>query len=128
MDVMHSWVGQLFLEHDLRREIDDGNLDAKYEIVAGFRESIRKKRRQADRMKAEIEIEEIARNEKERRGRRNMLEEEMRSKEREIAAMSGVVAGFRSEEKEDRSVVFALVIAGVAAVIVLAAYFLLKKK
>ena len=99
MDVMHSWIGQLFLERDLRREINDGGLDAKFEIVAGLRESIRKKRRQADRMKAEMEIEEITRREKDRRGRRNMLEEEMRAREREISAIDVEInAGLRRIE------------------------------
>ena len=87
LDVMHCWIGQLFLERDLRREIDDPNLAAKYEIVAGLRESIRKKRHQIDRLRAEIEIEEIVRQEKEKRSRRKQLEEDLRVKERQIGVL-----------------------------------------
>jgi hypothetical protein len=87
LDVMHCWAGQLYLERDLRAEISDEALGAKYEIVAGLRESIRKKRQQADRLKAEIEVEEIQRKERDRRGRRRQLEEEMRVKERQIAVL-----------------------------------------
>jgi len=87
LDVMHCWTGQLYLERDLRGEVQDGNLSAKYEIVAGLRESIRKKSQQIDRLKAEIEIEEIARKERERRARRKQLEEDMRVKERQIGVI-----------------------------------------
>jgi hypothetical protein len=87
LDVLHCWIGQLFLERDLRRELDDPNLAAKFEIVAGLRESIRKKRQQIDRLRAEIEIEEILRAEKEKRARRQQLEEERRVKERQIGVL-----------------------------------------
>jgi hypothetical protein len=86
-DIMHCWTGQLYLERDLRTEVPDGSLAAKYEIVAGLRESIRKKRQQIDRIKAEMEIEEITRKERERRSRRKQLEEEMRVKERQIGVI-----------------------------------------
>ncbi|HLF94289.1 MAG TPA: hypothetical protein VJB14_12570 [Planctomycetota bacterium] len=87
LDVMHCWTGQLYLERDLRGEVQDGNLSAKYEIVAGLRESIRKKSQQIDRLKAETEIEEITRKERERRARRKQLEEDMRVKERQIGVI-----------------------------------------
>ncbi len=87
LDVMHCWTGQLYLERDLRGEVQDGNLSAKYEIVAGLRESIRKKSQQIDRLKAEIEIEEITRKERERRARRKQIEEDMRVKERQIGVI-----------------------------------------
>lgn len=87
LEVMYCWIGQLYLERDLRREVDDAALSAKYEIVAGLRESIRKKRQQIDRLKAEAEIEEILRQEKEKRARRRQLEEEMRVKERQIGVI-----------------------------------------
>ena len=87
LDVMHCWIGQIFLERDLRREVDEPNLAAKFEIVSGLRESIRKKRQQIDRLRAEIEIEEISRGEKDKRARRKMLEEELRVKERQIGVL-----------------------------------------
>jgi hypothetical protein len=87
LDVMHCWTGQLYLERDLRSEVQDANLAAKYEIVSGLRESIRKKRQQIDRLKAEMEIEEITRKERERRARRKQLEEDMRVKERQIGVI-----------------------------------------
>jgi hypothetical protein len=87
LDVMYCWTGQLFLERDLRRDVTDGNLSAKYEIVSGLRESIRKKRAQIDRLKAELEIEEIVRQEREKRARRKQIEEEMRVKERQIGVI-----------------------------------------
>jgi hypothetical protein len=87
LDVMHCWTGQLYLERDLRREVADSNLSAKYEIVSGIRESIRKKRQQIHRLKALMEIEEITRKEKDRRARRRSLEEEMRVKERQIGVL-----------------------------------------
>ena len=87
LDVMHCWTGQLYLERDLRGEVPDGSLAAKYEIVAGLRESIRKKRQQVDRIKAEAEIEEITRKERERRARRKQIEEDMRIKERQIGVI-----------------------------------------
>jgi hypothetical protein len=68
LDVIHCWAGQLYLERDLRSEIADDALRAKVEIVSGLRESIRKKRQQVDRLKAEIEIEEITRKEREASG------------------------------------------------------------
>jgi len=87
LDVMYCWTGQIFLERDLWREVTDGNLSAKVEIVAGLRESIRKKRLQVDRLKAELEIEEIVRQEKDKRSRRKQIEEEMRIKERQIGVI-----------------------------------------
>jgi hypothetical protein len=87
LDVIHCWAGQLYLERDLRQEVPDTGVSAKYEIVAGLRESIRKKRQQMDRLKAEIEIEEITRKERDRRGRRKQLEEDMRVKERQIGVI-----------------------------------------
>ena len=87
LDVIHCWAGQLYLERDLRTEVPDDSLLAKYEIVAGLRESIRKKRQQVDRLKAEIEIEEITRKERDKRARRRQIEEEMRVKERQIGVI-----------------------------------------
>jgi hypothetical protein len=87
LEVIYCWTGQLFLERDLRDELKDDSLSAKYEIVAGLRESIHKKRQQIDRLKAEAEIEDILRREKERRARRRQIEEEMRVKERQIGTI-----------------------------------------
>ncbi len=87
LEVIYCWTGQLYIERDLRGELKDDGLSAKYEIVAGLRESIRKKRQQIDKLKAEAEIEEITRREKERRTRRRQLEEEMRIKERQIGTI-----------------------------------------
>src|SRR5438477_5559868 len=55
LEVIYCWTGQLFLERDLRGELKDDSLSAKYEIVSGLRESIHKKRQQIDRLKAEAE-------------------------------------------------------------------------
>jgi hypothetical protein len=86
-EVMFCWTGQLFIEHDLSREISDHGLTAKFEIVAGLRESIRKKRQQMDRLKAELELEELTRKEKTLRSRRKQIEEEMRVKERQVGVI-----------------------------------------
>ncbi len=87
LDVMCCWTGQLYIERDLRREIPDENLAARYEIVAGLRESIKRKRQQIHRLRAEFELEEITRKEKALRGQRKALEEEMRVKERRIGVI-----------------------------------------
>ena len=100
LDVMHCWAGQLYLERDLRGEIGDEPLAATTGIVAGLRETISKKRKQIDRLKAEIEIEEIERAEKEKRARRRQLEEERRVKERQIAVLDiEINAGLKRAEE-----------------------------
>jgi len=87
LEVIHCWTGQLFLERDLRHEIHDEALAAKVETVQAQRDAIRQKRHAIDRLKAESEVEEIQRKEKERRARRKQLEEEMRVKERQIGTI-----------------------------------------
>ena len=88
LEVIHCWTGQLFLERDdLRHEIRDETLSTKIDSVLGQREVIRQKRQAIDRLKAEGEMEEIQRKEKERRARRKQLEEEMRVKERQIGTI-----------------------------------------
>ncbi|GEM_PF-3234230 len=87
LDVMFCWTGQLFLERDLRGELPDTSLAAKFDIIAGVRESIRKKHANIYRLKAELEIEELAKKEKNLRQRRKQLEEEMRIKERQIGVI-----------------------------------------
>lgn len=87
LDVMFCWTGQLFLERDLRPELPDTTLSAKYDIIAGIRESIRKKHANIYRLKAELEIEELAKKEKNLRQRRKQLEEEMRIKERQVGVI-----------------------------------------
>jgi hypothetical protein len=87
LEVIHCWTGQLFLERDLRHEIRDDALSAKIEVVQTQRDAIRQKRQAIDRLKAEAEVEEIQRKEKERRARRKQLEEEMRVKERQIGTI-----------------------------------------
>jgi hypothetical protein len=105
LEVIYCWTGQLFLERDLRGELQDDALSAKYEIVAGLRESIQKKRQQIDRLKAEAEIEEILRREKERRVRRRQIEEEMRVKERQIGTIDiEINVGLRRLEELKRVV------------------------
>jgi hypothetical protein len=105
LEVIYCWTGQLFLERDLRGELQDDALSAKYEIVAGLRESIQKKRQQIDRLKAETEIEEILRREKERRARRRQIEEEMRVKERQIGTIDiEINVGLRRLEELKRVV------------------------
>ncbi len=105
LEVIYCWTGQLFLERDLRTELQDDSLAAKYEIVAGLRETIQKKRQQIDRLKAEAEIEEILRREKERRARRRQIEEEMRVKERQIGTIDiEINVGLRRLEELKRVV------------------------
>jgi hypothetical protein len=100
LDVMHCWAGQLYLERDLRAEIGDDALSAKASVVGGLRDTILKKRKQIDRLKAEIEIEEIERAEKDKRGRRRQLEEERRVKERQIAVLDiEINAGLKRAEE-----------------------------
>ncbi len=100
LDVMHCWAGQLCIERDLRGEIADEPLAAKTAIVAGLRETIAKKRRQIDRLRAEIEIEEIERTERDKRARRRQLEEERRVKERQIAVLDiEINAGLKRTEE-----------------------------
>ena len=105
LEVIYCWTGQLFLERDLRGEIQDDTLAAKYEIVSGLRESVHKKKQQIDRLKAEAEIEEILRKEKERRARRRQIEEEMRVKERQIGTIDiEINVGLRRLEELKRVV------------------------
>jgi hypothetical protein len=100
LDVMHCWAGQLCIERDLRSEIADEPLAAKTGIVAGLRETIAKKRRQIDRLRAEGEIEDIERAEREKRARRRQLEEERRVKERQIAVLDiEINAGLKRTEE-----------------------------
>ncbi|MBI2901336.1 MAG: hypothetical protein HYY17_14220, partial [Planctomycetes bacterium] len=87
LDVMYCWTGQLFLERDLRPELPDTTLGAKFDIIAGVRESIRKRHGNIYRLKAELEIEDLAKKEKNLRQRRKQLEEEMRIKERQIGVI-----------------------------------------
>src|SRR5882672_601223 len=87
LDVIHCWTGQLFLERDLKREVPDDGVGAKVDEVATLRDTIRRKRQAIDRLKAEGEIEETQRKEKERRARRKQFEEEMRVKERQIGTI-----------------------------------------
>ena len=103
--MIYCWTGQLFLERDLRGEIQDDTLGAKYEIVSGLRETVHKKKQQIDRLKAEAEIEEIQRKEKERRARRRQIEEEMRVKERQIGTIDiEINVGLRRLEELKRVV------------------------
>lgn len=105
LEVIYCWTGQLFLERDLREELKDDTLSAKYEIVAGLRGSIHKKRQQIDRLKAEAEIEDILKREKERRARRRQIEEEMRVKERQIGTIDiEINVGLRRLEELKRVV------------------------
>ncbi len=105
LEVIYCWTGQLFLERDLRNEIKDDTLAAKFEIVSGLRESVHKKKRQIDRLKAEAEIEEIVKKEKERRARRRQIEEEMRVKERQIGTIDiEINVGLRRLEELKRVV------------------------
>lgn len=100
LDVMHCWAGQIYIERDLREEAADAALAAKFEIVAGLRESIARKRQQVDRLRAEIESEEIQRAERDRRARRKLLDEERRIKERQIATLDiEINAGLRRLEE-----------------------------
>lgn len=87
IEVIHCWTGQLFLDRDLRSEIRDAELNAKIDAVLALRISIKQKRQSIDRLKAEGELEDIQRKEKERRARRRQLEEEMRVKERQIGTI-----------------------------------------
>lgn len=103
LDVMHCWTGQLYFERDLRAEVGDATLAAKFELVAGLGESIRKKRQQIHRLKAELEIEDLVRKEKTLRARRKMLEEEMRVKERQIGVIDiEINLGLRRQEELKR--------------------------
>ncbi|MHC4608241.1 MAG: hypothetical protein ACYTAF_15130, partial [Planctomycetota bacterium] len=52
LEVMYCWTGQLYIERDLRREIPDDGIEAKFEIVGGMRESIRKHRGQVVKLRA----------------------------------------------------------------------------
>ena len=105
LEVIYCWTGQLFLERDLRVELQDDSLSAKYEIVSGLRESIQKKRQQIDRLKAEPKSRRSSRREKERRARRRQIEEEMRVKERQIGTIDiEINVGLRRLEELKRVV------------------------
>jgi DNA repair exonuclease SbcCD ATPase subunit len=103
IEVIHCWTGQLLLDRDLRGEFKDPELAAKVESVLGLRTAIHQKRQSIDRLKAEGELEEIARKEKERRARRKQLEEEMRVKERQIGTIDiEINVGLRRAEELKR--------------------------
>jgi len=85
LDVLYGWMGQLFMDKDLRSEMADSQLGAKYEIVNAMRHQIARKRAHIHRLKAELEIEELQKKEKGLRQRRKALEDELRVKERQIA-------------------------------------------
>jgi hypothetical protein len=105
LEVIYCWTGQLYLERDLRDELKDDSLAMKFEIVSGLRETIHQKRRQIDRLKAEGEIEEILKKEKDRRARRRQFEEEMRVKERQIGTIDiEINVGLRRLEELKRVV------------------------
>jgi hypothetical protein len=87
IEVIHCWTGQLFLDRDLRSEFKDPELSSKVDAVIGLRTAIHQKRQAIDRLKAEGELEELQRKEKDRRARRKQLEEEMRVKERQIGTI-----------------------------------------
>ncbi len=87
IEVIHCWTGQLFLDRDLRGEFKDAELSSKIDAVLGLRTAIHQKRQAIDRLKAEGELEELQRKEKDRRARRKQLEEEMRVKERQIGTI-----------------------------------------
>jgi DNA repair exonuclease SbcCD ATPase subunit len=103
IEVIHCWTGQLLLDRDLRGEFKDPELAAKVDSVLGLRTAIQQKRQAIDRLKAEGELEEIARKEKERRARRKQLEEEMRVKERQIGTIDiEINVGLRRAEELKR--------------------------
>jgi len=87
IEVIHCWTGQLLLDRDLRSEFRNGDLSAKVDAVLELRTAIHQKRLAIDRLKAEGELEELQRKEKDRRARRKQLEEEMRVKERQIGTI-----------------------------------------
>ncbi|MBI2931584.1 MAG: hypothetical protein HYY16_08015 [Planctomycetes bacterium] len=87
LEVMYSWMGQLFIDKDLRNELAHSQLSAKYEIISAMRQNIARKRGQISRLKAELEIEELQKKEKQLRQRRKQLEEELKVKERQIAVV-----------------------------------------
>jgi hypothetical protein len=87
LETLHCWIGRLYFDRDLRRGIKDDGLAENHGVVADLRESIRKRRHQIDLLKAEAEIETLTQKEKDRRGRRKQIEEEMRVKERQIGVI-----------------------------------------
>ena len=103
LGIMHGWAGQVFVERDLRGEAKDAALDARYEIVAGLRASIGERRREAGRLRAELEIEALRKAEKELRARRQSLDDERRARERDIAAIDVEInAGLKRIEELGR--------------------------
>ncbi len=87
LDVVYGWMGQLFLEKDLRAELVDNSIGAKYEIVNGVRHTISRKRGQIHRLRAEVEVEDLQKKEKALRLKRKQLEDELKVKERQIAVV-----------------------------------------
>ncbi len=92
LDVMYCWTGQLFLEKDLRSELADSALSAKYEVVNELRGKIVRKRATIDRRRAELEVEELAKKDKALLQKRRQLEDELRVKERQIAVVDLEIA------------------------------------
>ena len=87
LEVIHCWIGQLYVEKDLRRDIPDEGVAAKFDIIGGMRESIRKRREQIHKLHAELELEELQGKNVALSARRKQLEEEMRIKERQIGVV-----------------------------------------
>jgi hypothetical protein len=87
LEVMYCWTGQLYMERDLRTELPDSTLVTKFDAIVTIRDSIRRKQQRTYRLKAEMEIEELTRKEKSFRQRKRLLEEEMRTKERQIGVI-----------------------------------------
>jgi hypothetical protein len=87
LDVMYCWAGQLFLEKDLRGEIADTALSARYEVARGLRTTMVRKREAIHRRRAEMEVEELQKKEKSLKSRRKQLEDDLRVRERQIAVV-----------------------------------------
>ncbi len=92
LDVMLGWVGQLFFEKDLRTEFADGALAAKYEVLNGLRSTMARHQGAIGRLRAESELEELLKKDKSLRARKLQLEEELKVKQRQIAATDVEIA------------------------------------
>ncbi len=83
-EVVHGWVGRLLLDRGLAAGIPDDELASRAAAVASLQESMRQRRQQIDRIRAEAELEELSGAETEARDRRRRLEETLADTQRGI--------------------------------------------
>lgn len=100
--MVYFWAGQAFVEGDSKDHLNDAALQGKSSLIFGLRGAIDEKRKRVDRLRVQIELDELEDQERTQARKKEQLESEIKTREVQIKSIDSELERTRKRIEELR--------------------------